>query len=192
MAKFLEGFGGYWFLGGDQTRLADTLLGTRALDVVERRYREGAVVGGTSAGAAVMTGAMLTGRQQLTRQTAKGERQVMGRGVVELAKGFGFLEGAIVDQHFLQRGRYNRLLAAVLERPDLVGVGIDEETALLVHPDGRWEVLGDSYVKIFDARRARLNQYEGDVVGAQGIRLHLLPAGGQFEPKRGRATLPGG
>lgn len=53
-------------------------------------------------------------------------------------------------------------------------------------------MLGDSFVKIFDARRARLNQYDGDMVGTQGIRLHLLPAGEQFEPKRGRATLPGG
>lgn len=185
--KFLEGFSGYWFLGGDQNRLAATLLGTRALDVIERRYQEGAVVGGTSAGAAVMTSEMLTGKPK----SGKGEFLAIARGTIDVGKGFGFLPGAIVDQHFLKRARYNRLLSAVLDQPQLIGVGIDEETALQVRPDGRWEVLGNSYVKVIDARRARLTHDKKSIVGAGNIRLHLLPRGGVFDPKKGEVSLPG-
>lgn len=192
MARYLEGFTGFWFLGGNQTRLAATLLGTRALATIERLYRDGAVIGGTSAGAAVMTAAMLTGKRRLSTKGAETDAPKIARGTFEVAKGFGFLPGAIVDQHFLQRDRYNRLLSAVLEQPHLIGVGIDEETAVLVRPDGRWEVLGDSYVKIIDARRARVSEGDGVLVGAAGIRMHLLPEGGIFDPKSGRAVLPGG
>lgn len=190
MATRLEGFSGYWFLGGDQTRLAATLLATRALQTIERRYEEGAVVGGTSAGAAVMTSAMLTGKQHGPPQSGESAATTIGRGTHEVAKGFGFLPGAIVDQHFLKRARYNRLLSAVLEQPQLIGVGIDEETAILVRPDGYWEVLGISYVKIFDARRAHLTEGENTMVGASGIMMHLLPSGSLFAPKSGRVKLP--
>ncbi|MDD3327544.1 MAG: cyanophycinase [Zoogloea sp.] len=187
-AQLLETFSGYWFLGGDQNRLAATLLGTRALDVIERRYQEGAVVGGTSAGAAVMTSEMLTGRQRDER----GDAPPIARGAIDLGKGFGFLPDAIVDQHFLKRARYNRLLSAVLDRPQLIGVGIDEETALQVRSDGRWEVLGKSYVKVIDARGARMTHDRRHLTGASNIRLHLLPRGAVFDPKRGRITLPEG
>lgn len=189
-SSYLEGFTGFWFLGGNQTRLAEILLGTRALAIIERRYREGAVVGGTSAGAAVMTMAMLTGKRKYSEIPAKTDKVSIARGSYEIGRGFGFLPGAIVDQHFLQRARYNRLLSAVLEQPHLIGVGIDEGTAVLVRPDGRWEVLGDSYVKIFDARRARVTAGNGPIIGASNVRMHLLPANSIFEPKTGRATLP--
>lgn len=187
-ARQLEAFSGYWFLGGDQNRLAATLLGTRAHDVIERRYQEGAVVGGTSAGAAVMTSEMLTGRQSSER----GDSPPIARGAIDLGKGFGFLPDAIVDQHLLKRARYNRLLSAVLDRPQLIGVGIDEETALQVRSDGRWEVLGKSYVKVIDARGARMTHDRRHLTGASNIRLHLLPRGAVFDPKRARITLPDG
>lgn len=182
-AQRLETFTGYWFLGGDQNRLAATLLGTRALDVIERRYQEGAVVGGTSAGAAVMTSEMLTGREK----PDKGEAPLIARGAIDLARGFGFLPEAIIDQHLLKRARYNRLLSAVLDRPQLVGIGIDEETALQVRPDGRWEVLGNSYVKIIDARGARLThdrRQHPAAPAAAGQRAR--PEAGARHPARGR------
>lgn len=185
--KLLEGFSGYWFLGGDQNRLAATLLGTGALDLIERRYQEGAVVGGTSAGAAVMTSEMLTGKPT----GEKAEFPAIARGAIDVGKGFGFLPGAIIDQHFLKRARYNRLLSAVLDQPQLIGVGIDEETALQVRPDGKWEVLGNSYVKVIDARRSRMTHDRKSIAAAANIRLHLLPRGSVFDPKRGEAALPG-
>jgi cyanophycinase len=191
-AKYLEAFTGYWFLGGDQSRLAATLLGTRALETIERRFEEGAVIGGTSAGAAVMSNAMLTGRGRRLRGPEAAELRKIARGMADVSTGFGFFPGAIVDQHFMQRARYNRLLSAVLEHPQLLGVGIDEETALLVRPDGVWEVLGSHYVKIFDARRARILEDDDALSGATDIRMHILPAGSLYSPKRRHALLPGG
>lgn len=191
-AKYLEEFTGYWFLGGDQLRLAVTLLGTRALETIERRFQEGAVVGGTSAGAAVMSNAMLTGRGRRLRGAEAAELRKIARGMTDVSLGFGFFPGAIVDQHFMQRARYNRLLSAVLDHPQLLGVGIDEETALLVRPDGIWEVLGRHYVKIFDARRARILEDDDALAGATDIRMHILPAGSLYNPKRRYALLPGG
>lgn len=191
-AKHLEEFTGYWFLGGDQLRLAAMLLGTRALETIERRFHEGAVVGGTSAGAAVMSNAMLTGRGRRLKGAEAAELRKIARGMADVALGFGFFPGAIVDQHFMQRARYNRLLSAVLDHPQLLGVGIDEETALLVRSDGFWEVLGSHYVKIFDARRARIIEDDDMLAGATDIRMHILPAGSLYHPKRRHALLPGG
>lgn len=191
-AKYLEEFTGYWFLGGDQLRLAATLLGTRALETIERRFHEGAVVGGTSAGAAVMSNAMLTGRGRRLKGPEMADLRKIARGMTDVSLGFGFFPGAIVDQHFMQRARYNRLLSAVLDHPQLLGVGIDEETALLVRPDGIWEVLGKHYVKIFDARRARILEDDDELAGATDIRMHILPAGSLYHPKKRYALLPGG
>ena len=82
--------------------------------------------------------------------------------------------------------RDNRLVSAVLDSPQLLGVGIDEETALIVRPDGKWEVLGNGHIKIYDARRAYIVTEDNDMVGASGIRMHVLPRGSQFDPKLGR------
>jgi cyanophycinase len=108
---------------------------------------------------------------------------------VEIVPGLGFLQTAIVDQHFIRRERHNRLMSAVLERPTLLGVGIDESTALEVMPDGRWRVLGESAVVIYDARQARVTGRGRPVLGAMGLRLHVVPAGGVFDPKTGGGSL---
>lgn len=190
IAAQLEQFSGYWFSGGDQSRLARTLVGTKALETIERRYREGAVIGGTSAGASVMTTVMLTGRWRKARNAEEEEVLNIARGMKEVASGFGIFKGAIVDQHFMHRARYNRLLSAVLDHPELIGVGIDEETALLVRPDGAWEVIGNYYVKIFDARKARIINDDGPMAKAADIRMHVIPEGGTFDPKSRRVSLP--
>jgi cyanophycinase len=191
-ARQLEQFTGYWFLGGDQSRLAEALVGTRALKVLERRYLEGAVIGGTSAGASIMSTVMLTGRQNPPKDAEEAEMQNIARRVMDVSQGFGFFKGAIVDQHFMRRARYNRLISAILDHPLLLGVGIDEETALLVRPDGVWEVLGKHYVKIFDARQARIIEDEDVMAKASDVRMHVLPAGSTFDPKRRRVSFPGG
>ena len=186
----LEAFTGYWFSGGDQTRLSSLLVGSRALQVIETRYQNGAVVGGTSAGASVMSSLMLTGNWRTPNNAEEQEQINIARGMKELAPGFGFFKGAIVDQHFMHRARYNRLLSAVLDHPQLIGVGIDEETALLVRPDGVWEVLGTHYVKLFDARQARIIDDTNDLLAkASDIRMHILPEGGTFDPRRGKVRF---
>lgn len=189
-ARYVSGFTGYWFIGGDQNRLSAVLQGTKVMAAIETRYQQGAVVGGTSAGAAVMTQMMLTGESKRENEDSDKPNMVALRST-ELSQGFGLLSGAIVDQHFTRRSRHNRLVSAVLDYPLLVGVGIDEETALMVKPDGMWEVMGNGHVKIYDARVAQITHEEYESVGASGIRLHVLPNKSQFDPKTGRVRLSG-
>jgi cyanophycinase len=185
---------GIWFGGGDQARLTAALAGSAALRAIRARFAAGAVVGGTSAGAAVMSDSMITGDQRRYAPDTTGyfgdEFPSVARRTIVVAPGFGFLPLAIVDQHFIRRERHNRLLAAVLERPTMIGVGIDEGTALRVDPDGRWGVEGRSAVVIYDPRRASITDSDSPVLGASGMMLHLLPAGSLFDPERGTAQLP--
>ncbi|HEX6809414.1 MAG TPA: cyanophycinase [Gemmatimonadaceae bacterium] len=185
---------GIWFGGGDQVKLADSLVGTAALRAMLARYRAGAVVGGTSAGAAVLSDSMITGNQKRPEADSVGyygdEFPNIARGAIQISPGFGFITNAIVDMHFIRRERANRLLEAVLERPSLLGVGIDEGTAVRVDPDGTWTVLGRSAAIVIDARDARVTGTKAPRLGASGIHLALLPAGSTYDPRTGRATLP--
>ena len=187
----LDGMTGIWFTGGDQVPLARILRGTPVLAAMRQRLAAGAVIGGTSAGAAVMSDSMLTGNQR--RPDSLGyygdEFPEIARGAIEVVPGLGFLPGTIVDQHFIRRERANRLLAAVLERPSLIGVGIDEGTAVEVVPDGPWRVIGRSSVGVYDARRAGRSAPDA-ALGGTDIRLHVLPPGSTFDPRAGRARLP--
>jgi cyanophycinase len=195
-AKRLDGVTGIWFGGGDQSLLTKALLHTRIEAAIRRRYLEGAVVGGTSAGAAVMSTPMLTGDERHPggrRPPAKDSSDAymtIARDNVVTAEGFAFVPGAIVDQHFLRRRRHNRLISLVLENPRLVGVGIDESTALEVPPAGPWRVLGESAAFVVDARTAAITEPGAPALGAAGVRLSILPAGSTYDPETGRATLP--
>jgi cyanophycinase len=184
---------GIWFAGGDQSRLTAVLGGTAALRAMQERYRAGAVVGGTSAGAAIMSDSMITGNQKPPGDTTGyygDEYPAIARHRVQVVPGLGFLSSAIVDQHFIRRERQNRLLSVILERPKFLGVGIDEGTALEVRPDGSWRVLGQSAVLIYDARRAQITPPSRRLLGASGLQVYLIPSGGSFDPKTGRASFP--
>jgi cyanophycinase len=188
----LDSATGIWFGGGDQQHLTAAIAGTASLRAIQARYQAGAVVGGTSAGAAIMSDSMITGDQTPPGDTTGyygDEYPAVARRRIEVVPGLGFLHGAIVDQHFLRRERHNRLLSAVLERPSLIGVGIDESTAIEVSPDGHWHVLGESDVMVYDARRSRLAPASSPL-GATDIRVHLLPPGSDYDPASGRARLP--
>ena len=182
---------GIWFGGGDQNRLARVLRGTRVEQAIRERYRDGAVVGGTSAGAAVLSAVMITGSERRPGGARRDTTQdwiTIDRDNVVTDSGFALIPGAIVDQHFIRRRRHNRLISLVLEREPYLGVGIDESTALVVHPDGRWTVEGASVAVIYDARGA--NRTASGTLGAADVRMHVLPAGSTFDPATGRATLP--
>jgi len=187
---------GIWFPGGDQVRITKALQGSKALRAIHERYRNGAVIGGTSAGAAVMSDSMLTGNQFFPGMTAAvdsgNSSKRIGRDVVEVIPGLGFLHNAIVDQHFIKRMRENRLISVILERPSFFGVGIDESTALRVYPDGHWQVYGASAAIVFDARNATITPAGAPRLGASGMRVSVLPAGSTFDPRTGKATLPQG
>lgn len=163
-----------WIPGGDQNRFMTAIEGTGLDEVIRQAYRRGAIVGGTSAGAAVMSEYMMTGEADLTSLLA---------GKTELKKGLALWPEAIIDQHFLKRQRNNRLLSAVLERPNLVGVGIDEATAVIVR-DGKFEAVGRSNVVVFDARKAKVEKATagGYPAGAE-LRLSVLREGMTYSMK---------
>ena len=161
-----------WIPGGSQSRFMEAIAGTGLADVIRRRHRAGAVVGGTSAGAAVLSAVMITGDSDLKSVAA---------GKTATADGLALWPEVIVDQHFLRRQRVNRLIAAVLDRPALVGIGIDEGTAAVVR-GSRLEVIGVSSALVVDARGARVaDSTPGSVHAGTGLALHVLRAGMTFD-----------
>jgi cyanophycinase len=194
VAQLLNGVTGIWFGGGDQVRLANVLRDTPTLRAIRARFASGAVVGGTSAGAAVLSTPMITGDERHPGgERAPGDStdhwMTIARNDVITAPGFDFMRAAIVDQHFVRRRRHNRLVSLVLESSQKLGVGIDESTALRIGPDGIWHVLGASVAVVYDARHARVTP-EASTLGASGIVMHILPAGSSFNPRTGVAKLP--
>jgi cyanophycinase len=193
VARGLDSASGIWFSGGDQNRTMAVLARSPVAAAVRARYVGGAVVGGTSAGAAVMTTPMITGEERRPggdRPDTSQNWLTIAAGNVVTGEGLGLLENVIVDQHFLRRRRHNRLMSLVLEQPTRIGVGIDESTALIVEPSGWWTVVGESAVVIYDARQGAVTPAGRAVLGGRDLRLHVLPPGSRFDPRRGRAELP--
>lgn len=166
---------GIFMTGGDQKRLLSIIGGT-ALDAEMHAALKlrGACIGGTSAGASAMSGHMLaTGRVELHPE----------KGSVSLGAGLGFLHRVVIDQHFSERQRLSRLLTVVAQNPYLQGVGIDEDTALVVERGAGIEVLGQGAVTIVDGRSMESNVAEianSETPELIDVRLHLLPAGSKY------------
>lgn len=189
----LNGATGIWFTGGDQSRITAALDGTDLLTAIREWNLRGVPIGGTSAGAAIMSPLMITGSQVLADEDTAGYHgdtfSRIARGTIEVVPGFALLPRVIVDQHFVRRERHNRLISAVLERPDHIGVGIDESTALEVTAGGLWQVHGASVVVVYDAREATVSRGDAAVLGAAGIKLHILPPGSTYDPRSGTVTI---
>jgi cyanophycinase len=195
VAHLLDHATGVWFVGGDQVKLIAALRGTKTETAMHARYEHGgAVIAGTSAGAAVMSAIMITGDEThpggARPDTSTGGFMTIARNDIVVDSGFAFLRDAIIDQHFLRRKRHNRLISVALEDAPHLAAGIDESTALIVRPDGTWRVAGESAVTIYDARQATITPANATTLGATDIRMHVLPAGAEFDPKTGRAKLP--
>lgn len=180
----LANAGGVFFTGGDQNLLTKAFSGTKAFERIQALYRKGAVLAGTSAGAAVMSEVMITGEEKRPASEAPiTPFDTIRKQRVITAAGFGFVNRYIIDQHFILRMRQNRLISTVLDHPSLVGVGIDESTGILVSPDQSFEVVGDSNVFVVDARQAEAIQAdERQSWSARNLRVHLLTAGQKFSP----------
>lgn len=175
---------GIFFGGGDQARILNALEGTAVLDAIRTAHVGGAVVGGTSAGTACQSKIMITG---------EGDFNLIQTRAVETWNGLGFLDdGIVVDQHFIARRRENRLISVILEYPDRVGVGVDEDTAAWFRPDGTFTVIGANSVMIIDARgsamRRRPLETGRELLGVSGMRVHILLDGDSFDPRRGKVT----
>ncbi|GLY06226.1 MULTISPECIES: cyanophycinase [Actinoplanes] len=171
---------GVFFTGGDQERITGVLGGTATDSLLHQLVAEGALVlAGTSAGAAMMSGTMITG----------GDRPGVAADSVRTGPGLEFLPGLLIDQHFAQRGRLNRLLSAVARYPHELGLGIDEDTAILT--DGNcFEVLGSGAVTVVDAGAAtEIRVPPAGPIALTGARIHVLPAGYTFHlTRRGPVT----
>lgn len=165
-----------YFTGGDQNRLVKLVEQLGIKSALHQAYRQGAMIAGSSAGAAVMSKWMITGNQ-LKSPEYEPTFSRLEAGNLELAEGLGFLEKVIIDQHFVKRSRYNRLLSVVLEQKGMKGVGIDEGTAIYVK-DGRAEVFGSSQVVVITSRKARPPQ--GGLLSSTKVRLIILWAGDRF------------
>jgi cyanophycinase len=185
--RLLDGAGGIFFSGGDQSLQMAVLGGTPIHRKLLELYREGCVMGGTSAGAAVMSEVMITGEER--RKVEEGHAfETLEAGNIVTAAGLGFLKTAIIDQHFATRKRHNRLISLVAEHPRLLGVGVDEETAILVGPDGIFEVLGNGNVIVYDASNAAVTITPAQAVGFRGMTMHVLLAGDRFDLERREAV----
>ena len=195
IAERLRGCSGFWFVGGSQSRVVEVFLpegrSTPAYDAVIDRYRAGAVVAGSSAGAAIMSPTMIAGGSSAgalaggVLEVAPDEDAEIEGVLTEL--GMGFHNGPVFDQHFLARGRIGRLLVATLAGVGGgVGFGIDENTALVV--DGRMgRVSGASGVVLVDARNA-LGSERGH--GGAGVRVHLMGRDDQIDMNTLAVTAP--
>jgi cyanophycinase len=162
---------GVFFSGGDQNRILDVLRDGAVKEALVRRYRAGVPFAGTSAGTACMSSLAITGEGDFT--VVDGDR-------VGLRAGLGLLPGVMLDQHFLARQRQNRLMAVVLKHPRLLGVGLDENAALLVRDNRRAEVLGRGRVMTIEAR------------GRGELRVFLLAAGDTFDLEKRKPGPPAG
>ncbi len=175
--KKVERATGIFFTGGDQSRIVDFIKGTSLDKVMHRRHREGAVIGGTSAGAAMMPDQMIVGGASVSNPSVD---------AVEMGPGMGFMPGIVVDQHFAERGRLGRLLAALVQQPAVLGLGIDEDTAIIVTGD-EFEVVGRGAITVVDETSATHNNLDGvlrdEMIALCNVKLHILPQGYRFNWK---------
>lgn len=161
---------GLFFTGGDQLRITSILGGTDCYQTIKGVYENGGLIMGTSAGASVMSSTMVV----------KGDDNGPAKKcVLKMAPGLDLLKGTIIDQHFDQRGRFGRLLTGVAENPDVLGIGIDEDTAVKVFPDMHFEVIGSNAVTIIDGRSIKSSNVselaQNELLAIVGVTVHALP-----------------
>lgn len=163
--------------GGDQNRFMDVVLGSPVYEATHQAYRAGATIAGTSAGAAVMSAAMITGNE-FKHPEYTGDFRTIEAENIETGEGLGLLDGAIIDQHFIYRMRMNRLISVALENPGISCIGIDESTAILVQ--GRQaRVVGDYQVVVLRKPGGEARVQNG-LLGGRGLELSVLLPGEVF------------
>ena len=184
--KVLEKANGVFLTGGNQLRLSTTLGGTSCARQLRQMSAGGVHVAGTSAGAAFLSEHMIAFGDEGPTPKA---------GMVSLAPGLGLTNKVIVDQHFRQRDRLGRLLAALAFNPFAVGLGLDEDTAAFIGPDGLIEVEGSGAVTIVDPSKLEHSSMDsarpGEPVTLTGVVVHVLTRGASFDLETRQATVAG-
>lgn len=167
---------GIFFTGGDQLRITSIIGGTKSYQALSEGYINGSIISGTSAGASAMSNIMI-----IEGDDNKPARKC----TLKVAQGLNFLSNVIIDQHFAQRGRIGRLLCGVAENPDVLGIGIDEDTAIIVYPDSHFEVIGTNSVTVIDGKTIKSSNVSelqpDEILSITNVTLHILPKGYGFD-----------
>jgi cyanophycinase len=166
-----------FFTGGDQMKITSQIGDTPIFERIREIYDDGGVIAGTSAGAAIMSETMLV-------EGGDENSHVIG-GALRMAPGLGLIGGLIVDQHFTERGRFGRLLGAVAQNPKNLGIGIDEQTSIVVERGNGFYVLGSGAVYVLDGTGVTYsNIAEEDqkkTLSIYNVRMHMLSQGDRFD-----------
>src|SRR5271156_6397508 len=182
----LEAATGIFFTGGNQLRLTTLLGGTPVAKLIRVRNAHGVTVGGTSAGASLLSEHMIAFGDE-------GSSVISGS--VRLAPGLGLTNRFIIDQHFRERDRLGRLITALAHNPFAIGIGLDEDTAAFISPDDSLEVEGSGGATVVDASEVSFSSIcevsEGQPVCVLGLRLHILVAGATFNLRTRLAACGG-
>lgn len=169
---------GIFFTGGDQLRITSILGGTRFYAALHSAYKNGACIAGTSAGASAVSSTMIVDGNN---------NDPARKCTLKMAPGLDLLENVLIDQHFHQRGRIGRLLCGVAENPHILGIGVDEDTAVRVYPDARLEVIGNNSVTIvngWNIKSSNVSELKPDEnLAIVNVVLHVLPEGYGFDMK---------
>jgi cyanophycinase len=165
-----------FFTGGDQLKITSLIGGTPLYDMIHECNQNGCVYVGTSAGASVVSATMIiTGNDEESPKKC----------TLKMAPGLGLIKNVIIDQHFAQRGRIGRLLVGVAENPESLGIGIDEDTAIMVSPKGEFQVIGSGAVYVIDGSSISYTnvseQNPDEILSMFDIKLHVLKNGDKFE-----------
>lgn len=160
-----------FFTGGDQLRITSLIGGTPLYDTLQKRSNEGCYFVGTSAGASVMSDVMIVGGE---------EEESPKKSTLNMSAGLGLIKNTLIDQHFAQRGRIGRLLSGVCQNPEVLGIGIDEDTAIVINDD-ELTVIGSGAVYFVDGRNIEYTNVsekkQDEVFSIFNIKLHVLTAG---------------
>ena len=171
--------------GGDQLRLTHILGGSPLLNEMRKRLAEGAVVAGTSAGAAVQSTTMIYDGSAA---------DALRKGAVKMSAGFGFVEGLVIDSHFLERGRFTRLIEVGSTNPEYLGVGIGEDAAVIFHDGPVLEAVGSGHVIVIDSSNLKSSNVaslsEGEPVAVEHVVMHALTSGYGYDAVSRRFLQP--
>ncbi len=165
-----------FFTGGDQLKITSLIGGTATERLLKDAFGEGLVIAGTSAGASVMSQTMITSGD---------DDGAPKKCTLKMAPGLGLIQNVVIDMHFAQRGRIGRLLTAIAQNPTMLGIGIDEDTAIILRSDDTFEIIGSNAVTILDGigcRHTNVSELKPDeILALTDITLHILPKGYHFD-----------
>jgi len=173
------------FSGGNQSKITTKIGSTKLHEILLERYKKDAlVIAGTSAGAMCMSSEMIAGGSST---------ESFIKGAVKMDTGMGFISNLIIDSHFIRRGRFGRLAEAVAKHPLMMGIGLAEDTGLVIKKSSTFEVIGSGMVIMFDPRKLKHNNEKilknGTPMSLINLKTHVLANGDRFNMKRGKVKV---